>query len=217
MQYHTGDEDISLLRNLGSHYPRLYDVTSHTYRSENFTSCRSGHSNEENQTFSRPRVEVRLISANTFSDWFTVPFFTFHFNNVGSTCNLRLIFINGLVTPVSWVSDFQKAVLIDVTGLYKLRRSYCVLKIDSLYFVWRQARDGEKVIPHSELPLIHHPASCQRRAIADVRWVSSFISKVFLIYSILFFSFINTETTKTSNVLKTCEKKTPSDFRDDRF
>lgn len=82
-----------------------------------------------------------------FSYWFAISFFTFHFNKVGSTCNLRLIFINGLGTPVSWVSDFQKAVLIDVTGLYRLRRSYCVLKIDSLYFVWRQAQDREKVIP----------------------------------------------------------------------
>ena len=41
------------------------------------------------------------------SAWFSVPFITFHFNNAGSTCNLRLIFINGLGTPVSWVSDFQ--------------------------------------------------------------------------------------------------------------
>ena len=83
-----------------------------------------------------------------FSDWFTVPFFfTLHFNKVGSTCNLRLIFINGLGTPFSWVSDFQKAVLIDVSWLYRRRRSYCVSKIDSLYVVWRQARDREKVIP----------------------------------------------------------------------
>jgi hypothetical protein len=31
-----------------------------------------------------------------FSYWFTAPFVTFLFNKVGSSCNLRLIFINGL-------------------------------------------------------------------------------------------------------------------------
>lgn len=111
-------------------------------------ACLDTVTNNTNTFMSQSRSPAD--QSEKFSDLFTVPFFTLHFNKVGSTCNLRLIFINGLGTPVSWVSDFQKAVLIDVTGLYRLRRSYCILKTDSLYFFWRQARNRKKkkkVIP----------------------------------------------------------------------
>jgi hypothetical protein len=69
---------------------------------------------------------------NTFSP--------FRLNTVGDVWRVLLVFINGLATAGLWLPGPHKAILIEGKGL----GSHCVLTIDSLFSVWREAEDCGK-------------------------------------------------------------------------